>query len=70
MPCSFFMPVVHAWWTALSPIGVVTDHAVGVRLVALPPGATVELDGTPTGAVVEVPVGRHTIALANEQVVQ
>jgi len=53
-----------------SSIGVVTDHAVHVKLVALPPGTTVELDGTPTGPVVEVPVGGHTIALTNEQVVQ
>jgi hypothetical protein len=32
-----------------------------ISLAALPPGMTVHLDGTPTGATVEVPAGRHHI---------
>ncbi|TFV61471.1 peptidase [Mycobacterium sp. PS03-16] len=47
-----------------SAIDVATDHAVRIRLASLPPGTTVELDGSPAGAVVEVPVGRYRITLA------
>jgi pimeloyl-ACP methyl ester carboxylesterase len=46
-----------------STINVTTDTAAQIRLAALPPNVTVELDGQPTGAVVPVPVGRHTITL-------
>jgi hypothetical protein len=48
---------------ATSSIDVSTDTAVHVRLTALPPDVAVLLDGEPTGPVVSVPVGRHTIAL-------
>ncbi|KUI25548.1 peptidase [Mycobacterium sp. IS-1742] len=47
-----------------STITVFTDHPVRVRLAALPPGMTVKLGSTPTGAVVDVPAGRHRITLA------
>ncbi|MGE2714155.1 peptidase [Mycolicibacterium litorale] len=47
-----------------STIAVATDRAVRIRLASLPPGTTVELDGTPTGPVVDVPVGRYRITLA------
>jgi pimeloyl-ACP methyl ester carboxylesterase len=46
-----------------STINVTTDTAAQIRLAALPPNVTVELDGQPTGPVVPVPVGRHTITL-------
>jgi pimeloyl-ACP methyl ester carboxylesterase len=46
-----------------STINVVTDTAALIRLAALPPNVTVLLDGQPTGPVVPVPVGRHTITL-------
>ena len=36
-----------------------------ISLAALPPGMTVHLDGTPTGATVEVPAGRHRITLGS-----
>jgi hypothetical protein len=48
---------------ATSSIDVSTDTAVHVRLTALPPDVAVLLDGEPTGPVVSVPIGRHTIAL-------
>lgn len=46
-----------------SSVSVATDHAVQLALVGLSPGTTVELDGAPAGPVVDVPVGRHTVAL-------
>lgn len=58
--------VVRAGLAALSrsTVTVVTDHPVRLRLASLPPGMTVELDGGPAGAVVDVPEGRHQILLA------
>ena len=47
-------------------IAVVTDSAAKITLTALPPAATVELDGTPTGPEVAVPPGRHRITLARK----
>ena len=49
-------------WRA-STINVTTDTAAQIRLAALPPNVTVELDGQPIGPVVAVPMGRHTITL-------
>lgn len=46
-----------------STIDVSTDTVTRVELAALPPDIAVLLDGEPTGPVVQVPVGRHTIAL-------
>ncbi|MGE2718491.1 alpha/beta hydrolase-fold protein [Mycolicibacterium celeriflavum] len=46
-----------------SSIDVSTDTGARVELAALPPDVAVLLDGEPTGPVVDVPVGRHTIAL-------
>lgn len=46
-----------------STIDVSTDTVARVELAALPPDIAVLLDGEPTGPVVHVPVGRHTIAL-------
>ncbi|OBB36523.1 prolyl oligopeptidase family serine peptidase [Mycobacterium sp. 852002-51961_SCH5331710] len=46
-----------------STIDVSTDTVTRVELAALPPDIAVLLDGEPTGPVVHVPVGRHTIAL-------
>jgi pimeloyl-ACP methyl ester carboxylesterase len=46
-----------------STINIATDTPVLVTLTALPPNATVEIDGQPAGPSVAVPVGRHTIAL-------
>jgi GTP:adenosylcobinamide-phosphate guanylyltransferase len=46
-----------------STINVVTDTAALISLAALAPNVTVLLDGQPTGPVVPVPVGRHTITL-------
>lgn len=34
-----------------------------IKLEALPPNTTVQLDGQPAGPTVLVPVGRHTITL-------
>ncbi|WP_082698470.1 peptidase [Mycobacterium sp. GA-2829] len=48
---------------ARSMITVSTDHPVRLRLASLPPGTTVELDGKPAGAVVDVPVGRSQLTL-------
>ena len=50
-------------WRA-STINVATDTAAQIRLAALPPNVTVELDGRPIGPVVAVPMGRHTITLS------
>jgi len=36
-----------------------------ISLAALAPGMTVHLDGTPTGATMEVPAGRHRITLGS-----
>lgn len=46
-----------------STIDVSTDTVTRVELTALPPDIAVLLNGEPTGPVVHVPVGRHTIAL-------
>jgi pimeloyl-ACP methyl ester carboxylesterase len=46
-----------------STINVTTDTPALVTLAALPPNATVTIDGQPAGASVAVPVGRHTIEL-------
>jgi hypothetical protein len=46
-----------------STINVATDTLAQVKLAALPPNVTVLLDGQPTGPVVPIPVGRHTITL-------
>lgn len=46
-----------------STVDVSTDTVTRVELAALPPDIAVLLDGEPTGPVVHVPVGRHTIAL-------
>ncbi|BBY44211.1 alpha/beta hydrolase-fold protein [Mycolicibacterium celeriflavum] len=46
-----------------STIDVSTDTPARVELAALPPEMAVLLDGEPTGPLVEVPAGRHTIAL-------
>jgi Putative esterase len=46
-----------------STINVATDTRAQIKLVALPPDTTVQLDGQPAGPSVLVPVGRHTIAL-------
>jgi Putative esterase len=51
-----------------STINVATDTLTQIRLAALPPDATVRLDGEPTGPLVEVPVGRHTITLTTTSV--
>ncbi|KUI22713.1 peptidase [Mycobacterium sp. GA-1285] len=51
-----------------SSIDVSTDTATRVELAALPPDVAVLLDGEPTGPVVHVPVGRHTIALTTATV--
>ncbi|MDT5183452.1 MAG: hypothetical protein QOI29_1610 [Mycobacterium sp.] len=47
-----------------STINITTDTPAQIRLAALPPNATVLLDGQPAGPMVSVPVGRHTITLA------
>jgi pimeloyl-ACP methyl ester carboxylesterase len=46
-----------------STIAVATDVPVHVSLAALPPKTTVALDGTPAGATLAVPRGRHHITL-------
>jgi hypothetical protein len=46
-----------------STINVTTDTPALVTLAALPPNATVAIDGQPAGPSVAVPVGRHTIEL-------
>jgi hypothetical protein len=46
-----------------STINVATDTLAQIKLVALPPNTTVDLDGQPAGPAVLVPVGRHTITL-------
>jgi pimeloyl-ACP methyl ester carboxylesterase len=48
-----------------STIAVATDTAAWISLAALPPGMTVHLDGTPAGATVAVPAGRHRITLGS-----
>lgn len=48
---------------ARSTIAVATDRPVRIRLAALPPGMTVELDGRQVGAVVDVAQGRAQITL-------
>ncbi|MCT7658351.1 alpha/beta hydrolase-fold protein [Mycobacterium deserti] len=48
---------------AVSMIDVSTDIPAQVDLAALPPDVAVLIDGEPTGPLVKVPVGRHTIAL-------
>jgi pimeloyl-ACP methyl ester carboxylesterase len=50
----------------LTTITVATDTAAQITLAALPPQATIELDGTPTGPTVAVPPGRHSITLATK----
>ena len=47
-----------------STINITTDTPAQIRLAALPPNATVQLDGQPAGSTVTVPVGRHTITLS------
>ena len=47
-----------------STINITTDTPAQIRLAALPPNATVQLDGQPAGSTVPVPVGRHTITLS------
>jgi hypothetical protein len=46
-----------------STINVATDTPARIKLVALPPNTTVQLDGQAAGPTVAVPVGRHTITL-------
>jgi pimeloyl-ACP methyl ester carboxylesterase len=46
-----------------STINVSTDTLAQISLAALPPNMTVLLDDEPTGPLVAVPVGRHTITL-------
>ncbi|HEV7419397.1 MAG TPA: alpha/beta hydrolase-fold protein [Mycobacterium sp.] len=46
-----------------STINVATDTPARIKLVALPPNTTVQLDGHAAGPTVAVPVGRHTITL-------
>ena len=46
-----------------STINVATDTPALVTLAALPPNATVTIDGQPAGPSVAVPPGRHTITL-------
>lgn len=48
---------------AASSIDVSTDVPVRVTLAAVPPDTAVLLDGEPTGPLVPVPIGRHTITL-------
>ena len=48
-----------------STINITTDTPAQIRLAALPPNATVQLDGQPAGPTVSVPVGRHTITLTH-----
>lgn len=48
---------------ARSTIAVATDRPVRIRLASLPPGMVVDLDGTPAGPVVDVPVGRSQLTL-------
>lgn len=48
---------------AASSIDVSTDTHARVTLAGLPPGTAVLIDGTPTGPLVDVPIGRHTITL-------
>jgi len=52
----------------VSTINVSTDTVVQIRLAALPPDMAVLLDGEPTGPLVHVPVGRHTITLTTASV--
>jgi pimeloyl-ACP methyl ester carboxylesterase len=52
----------------VSTINVSTDTVVQIRLAALPPDVAVLLDGEPTGPLVHVPVGRHTITLTKASV--
>ncbi|KUH81397.1 MULTISPECIES: alpha/beta hydrolase-fold protein [unclassified Mycobacterium] len=51
-----------------STIDVSTDTPARVELAALPPEVAVLLDGEPTGPLVQVPAGRHTIALTTAAV--
>lgn len=51
-----------------STIDVSTDTVARVELAELPPDVAVLLDGEPAGPVVQVPVGRHTIALTTAAV--
>ncbi|RAV06231.1 peptidase [Mycolicibacterium sp. GF69] len=51
-----------------STIDVSTDTVARVELAELPPDVAVLLDGEPAGSVVQVPVGRHTIALTTAAV--
>jgi hypothetical protein len=46
-----------------STINVATDAPAQIKLVALPPNTTVQLDDQPAGPIVAVPVGRHIITL-------
>jgi hypothetical protein len=46
-----------------STINAATDTLAQIKLEALPPNTTVQLDGQPAGPIVAVPVGRHTITL-------
>ncbi|WP_326548065.1 alpha/beta hydrolase-fold protein [Mycolicibacterium sp. ND9-15] len=48
---------------AASSIDVSTDTVARVTLAGLPPGTAVLLDGEPTGPLVHVPIGRHSITL-------
>jgi hypothetical protein len=52
----------------VSTVNVSTDTVVQIRLAALPPDVAVLLDGEPTGPLVQVPVGRHTITLTTASV--
>ncbi|MGZ8802190.1 MAG: alpha/beta hydrolase-fold protein [Mycobacterium sp.] len=53
---------------AVSTINVSTDTPVRIRLAALPPDVAILVDGEPTGPLVHVPVGRHTITLTKASV--
>jgi pimeloyl-ACP methyl ester carboxylesterase len=47
-----------------STITITTDTPAQIRLAALPPNSTVQLDGQPAGPAVPVPVGHHSITLS------
>ncbi|MGC2654952.1 MAG: prolyl oligopeptidase family serine peptidase [Mycobacterium sp.] len=62
---SLTLDVARAGLAALpkTSIAVATDNATQIKLAALPPAVTVELDDKPSGPTVAVPEGRHRITL-------
>ncbi|MEO3761615.1 prolyl oligopeptidase family serine peptidase [Mycobacterium sp. B14F4] len=64
------LDVVRAGLARLDPssIDVSTDAPARVTLAGLPPGTAVLLDDEPTGPLVHVPVGRHSITLTTATV--